>query len=124
MISQGTSATAPGTELSVEETLQEESADGPHQGGFGAEPEEVDAVDAADKVDDNDVADKVIGDEIVDAPGEAEGAGEAGGGGDFGFNNVTSDSDDTEVSHFLPNKKVNLVKVAKIGALGPLPEEP
>ena len=94
--SEGTRAPAP-----MEETLQEVSAD-----GFQGEPEEDDNVHVADKVDHNDAEDKTIGDVSVEAPGKVEGAEKADGGGDFGFNNVTSDSDDTEVSHFLPNRKV------------------
>jgi len=122
--SEGTSVTAPEAALSVEETLQEASADG-LQIAASTAPEEGDLDDVADKVDHSDVAHKAIGGKSVEAPGKAEGAEEAEGVGDFGGNNVTSDSDDTEVSHFLPTRKVNLVKqVAKIGALSSLPEEP
>ena len=93
-----TSVTAPGEVLLVVETLQERAAGTPF--------EESDYVEVADKVEYTDIADKVIGDESVEAPGKADSAGKAEGAGDFGCNNVTSDSDDTEVSHFLPNKKV------------------
>merc|ERR1712192_107388 len=93
--SQGKSSIAPGAQLSVVETLQER-----------ADAEDSDFIDVADKVESH-------GDESVEAPGKAEGA------GDFVCNNVTSDSDDTEVSHFLPNRKA-----AKVGALGSLLEEP
>ena len=99
--SESTSVPAPGAVLPMEETLQEVSAD-----GLQGEPEEDDDVHVADKVDHNDAADKTIGDESVEARGKVEGAEKADGGGDFGFNNVTSDSDDTEVSHFLPKRKV------------------
>ena len=99
--SEGTCVPAPEAVLPMEETLQEVSAD-----GLQGEPEEDDDVHVAEKVDHSDAEDKTNGDGSVEAPGKVEGAEKADGGGDFGFNNVTSDSDDTEVSHFLPKRKV------------------
>ena len=70
------------------------------------------AHDAAKGFDGNDfidVEDKVIGEECVEPPGKAAGAVVG-----FDCHNVTSDSDDTEASHFLPNKKVDPHEIVSI----------